>query len=71
METKYMKLGEAIKYSGLGRTTLHKYDRLGVLVAIRTPTNRRMYTREMIDEFLNKPKILRDKEILEATNNKG
>lgn len=52
----YLKLKEAIMYSGLSRSTLHKLDREGKLVPFRSPTNRRLYTKEMIDEYIKQKK---------------
>jgi DNA-binding transcriptional MerR regulator len=56
MDIKYLKLKEAIRYSGMGRSTLHKLDRLGILVPFRSATNRRLYTKEMIDEYIKSKK---------------
>ncbi|MGL4997847.1 MAG: MerR family transcriptional regulator [Cetobacterium sp.] len=47
----FMKTSEAVAYSGLCKSTLHKYDKKGILVPLRTPSNRRAYTKEMIDNF--------------------
>lgn len=33
--------------------TLQRWDRMGILKAKRTPTNRRYYTEEMLEDFLN------------------
>ena len=33
--------------------TLQRWDREGILKAKRTPTNRRYYTEQMLEEFLN------------------
>ncbi|MGL5088780.1 MAG: MerR family DNA-binding transcriptional regulator, partial [Fusobacteriaceae bacterium] len=53
MEEKYIKLKEAIKYSMLCRSTLHKYDKQGLLVPLRTPSGHRRYTKKQIDDFLS------------------
>lgn len=57
MEEKFMKLSEAILYTSLSRSTLHRLDRKGVLVPFRTKTNRRMYTKKMLDNFMKWKKI--------------
>ncbi|MGL6099799.1 MAG: MerR family transcriptional regulator [Fusobacteriaceae bacterium] len=54
----YMKMSEACQYSGMCKSTLQKYDKLGILVPMRSPTNRRVYTREMIDEFFKMNKYV-------------
>lgn len=55
--SKFYKLGEAAKYIGCHPKTLEKYDRDGTLVAYRTKTNRRYYTKEQLDDFLGKRMI--------------
>lgn len=52
--TKNYKLGEAAKYLDVYPKTLQKWDRTGQLVAHRTKTNRRYYTQEQLDDWLNK-----------------
>ena len=47
------KLGDAAKYLGYRPNTLQKWDREGKLKARRTPTNRRYYTQEQLDNWLN------------------
>ena len=54
--TKNYKLGEAAKYLDVYPKTLQKWDRTGQLVAHRTKTNRRYYTQEQLDDWLNKKK---------------
>ena len=59
--TKIYKLGQAAKYLGYHPKTLEKYDVNGTLVAHRTKTNRRYYTQEQLDNFLNKQKPITNK----------
>lgn len=47
------KIGDAAKYLGYKPNTLQKWDREGKLKAHRTPTNRRYYTQEQLDNWLN------------------
>ena len=47
------KIGDAAKYIGYKPNTLQKWDREGKLKAHRTPTNRRYYTQEQLDNWLN------------------
>lgn len=49
------KAGKAAKLIGVTVQTLQRWDREGVLKAFRTDTNRRYYTDEQLDRFLNKP----------------
>jgi hypothetical protein len=45
------KVSEAAEKLNVSIKTLQRWDRDGVLVAHRTPTNRRYYTNEQIDNF--------------------
>ena len=47
------KIGDAAKYIGYKPNTLQRWDREGKLKAHRTPTNRRYYTQEQLDSWLN------------------
>ena len=47
------KIGDAAKYIGYKPNTLQRWDREGKLKAYRTPTNRRYYTKEQLDNWLN------------------
>jgi putative resolvase len=51
---KIYKLSEAAKYLDIYPKTLQRWDRDGWLVAHRTQTNRRYYTQEQLDNWLNK-----------------
>lgn len=48
------KLGEAAAYVNVSPKTLQKYDREGTLVAQRTATGRRFYSRDQLDAFLGR-----------------
>ena len=54
--TKNYKLSEAADYLGVYPKTLQKWDYAGKLIAHRTKTNRRYYTQEQLDNWLNKKK---------------
>lgn len=45
-------LGKAAAYLGRHPQTLQRLDREGVLVPSRTSTNRRVYTQEQLDAYL-------------------
>lgn len=47
-----MNTSQAAKYLGRGVKTLQRLDRERKLRPSRTPTNRRVYTKEQLDEFL-------------------
>jgi predicted site-specific integrase-resolvase len=49
-----LTLGEAAKYIRRGAKTLQRWDREGLLVAGRTKTDRRVYTRAQLDEFVGR-----------------
>lgn len=47
-----LKPKEVSKILGVTVKTLQRWDREKILVAYRTPTNRRFYTREQIEKHL-------------------
>ncbi len=47
-----MTISEAAKYLRRSPKTLQRWDREGILVAARTPTNRRVYSKQQLDAFL-------------------
>jgi len=47
-----LSVGAAAKYLGRATKTLQRWDREGVLTALRTPTGRRTYDEEALDAFL-------------------
>jgi len=47
-------LGEFAKLIGVSPKTLQRWDREGILIAYRTPTNRRLYTFDQLNEILGK-----------------
>lgn len=52
--TEYLSIGKAAKYLGKSVHTLQRWDNEGKLPAKRTATNRRVYTKEQLDKFMNK-----------------
>ena len=53
---KIYKLNEFADKIGVCVSTLQKWDRKGILVAHRTPTNNRFYTDEHLQKYLNQSK---------------
>ena len=62
--TKNYKLSEAADYLGVYPKTLQKWDYAGKLIAHRTKTNRRYYTQEQLDNWLNKKKATAKQKIV-------
>jgi DNA-binding transcriptional MerR regulator len=48
-----IKPAEASKILGVSYETLKNWDNKGILESMRTPTNRRYYTRQQLNKFLN------------------
>jgi len=48
-----IKIGEAAKILNVSVKTLQRWDKQGLLVAKRTPTNHRFYTMEQLDGIKN------------------
>lgn len=51
---KRYKTQEVCSILGICYKTLYRYDKMGILKARRTATNRRFYLAEDIEEFLKK-----------------
>lgn len=47
-----ISIGEAAKYLGVSRDTLRRWEKRGKLAPLRSPTNRRYYTKELLDNLL-------------------
>ena len=54
MESKIYKPKEFAKLLGVSVRTLQRWDKKGLLVAYRTPTDRRYYTYEQYLEYINR-----------------
>lgn len=50
---KIYKTGQFARLIGVDIKTLQRWDRKGLLVAYRTPTNRRFYTQEQLKRYLD------------------
>ena len=61
---KMFKLNEAAQYLNVHPKTLQKWDRTKKLVAHRTKTNRRYYTQDQLDAWLNKTSTNNSKKIV-------
>lgn len=44
----WMSIGSAAKYLGISRDTLRRWEKKGKLIAFRSPTNRRYYTKKQL-----------------------
>jgi len=54
---KWIAIGEAAKYLGISRDTLRRWEKAGRIKPYRSPTNRRYYTKEQLDQSISeKPK---------------
>ena len=50
--TQWLSIGPAAKYVGVSRDTLRRWEKKGRLKAIRSPTNRRYYTKKQLDRLM-------------------
>lgn len=61
---KLFNLKEAMEYLHISKSTIHRWDREGVLVALRTNGGHRRYTKKQLDEVAG----LSDETIVEPQN---
>lgn len=61
---KLFNLKEAMEYLHISKSTIHRWDREGVLVALRTNGGHRRYTKKQLDEVAG----LSDETIVESEN---
>ncbi|MCJ7827727.1 helix-turn-helix domain-containing protein [Patescibacteria group bacterium] len=50
-----LSIGEAAEYVGVSRDTLRRWEVKGKVAPKRSPTNRRYYTKDQLDELMKKP----------------
>lgn len=47
-----ISIGQAAKYLGISRDTLRRWEKAGKITPVRSPTNRRYYTKKQLDELM-------------------
>jgi len=52
---KLLSIGEASRYLGISRDTLRRWEKKEKIASLRSPTNRRYYTKEQLDKLISKP----------------
>lgn len=55
--SQWMSIGQAAKYLGISRDTLRRWEKRGKIKAIRSPTNRRYYTKKLLDAAMSGKKL--------------
>lgn len=50
---QWLSIGQAAKYLGVSRDSLRRWEKRGKLKAVRSPTNRRYYTKKQLDEIMS------------------
>jgi len=53
---KQLSIGQAAKHLGISRDTLRRWEKKGKITPLRSPSNRRYYSEEQLDDLLKKPK---------------
>lgn len=51
--SNWLTIGQAAKHLGVSRDTLRRWEKKGKLKAVRSPTNRRYYTKRQLEEIMN------------------
>jgi len=49
----YLRISEAAEFLGVCKATLRHWDNIGKLKANKTPTGRRLYTKEQLESVLH------------------
>lgn len=49
---QWISIGEAAKYLGISRDTLRRWEKKGKIKPIRSPTNRRYYTKSQLENLM-------------------
>ncbi|HUS59923.1 MAG TPA: MerR family DNA-binding transcriptional regulator [Nevskiaceae bacterium] len=56
-----MSIGQAAKYIGVSRDTLRRWEKKGKIKAVRSPSNRRYYTKAILDAAMGVKKVSQPK----------
>ncbi len=51
-DSKMRPIGPAAKHLGVSRDTLRRWEKKGKLKSVRSPSNRRYYTKEQLNEVM-------------------
>jgi excisionase family DNA binding protein len=51
-DARWLTIGEAAKRLGVSRDTLRRWEKAGKIKPTRSPTNRRYYTKETLDQLM-------------------
>ena len=55
-QEKLISIGAAAKYLGISRDTLRRWEKAGKIETIRSPTNRRYYTKKILNDAMARKK---------------
>lgn len=51
-KAEWMSIGDAAKFLGVSRDTLRRWEKRGKIKPVRSPTNRRYYTKKHLEEVM-------------------
>lgn len=60
-DSQWMSIGQAAKYLCVSRDTLRRWEKKGKIKSIRSPTNRRYYTKAILDAVMNVKEVNQSK----------
>lgn len=52
---RWLSIGKAAKYLGVSRDTLRRWEKRGKIKSVRSPSNRRYYTQNQLDQIIAEP----------------
>lgn len=55
-KSQWMSIGQAASYLGISRDTLRRWEKAGKIKSVRSPTNRRYYTKKLLDRLMGADK---------------
>ncbi len=68
---KMLPIGKASRYLGISRDTLRRWEKRGKLKPLRSPTDRRYYTKEQLDAVMSGTKVKNSEKTSKISEQRG
>ncbi len=63
-KSRWLTIGQAAHYLNISKDTLRRWEKKGKIKAVRSPTNRRYYTKEQLDLSMSTKNVSKNKQEL-------